>query len=204
MAIFEITPNDVERLNDADLRTLVGYLSEQEVISQGHSPSVVTYGGHQNAQDGGIDVRVHAADGILAGYIPRAQVGFQVKAEDMPRVDILKEMRPKGALRPSIVELGEAGGAYIILSSKGTVSDTALSARRNAMAEAIADAPSAAGLHLDFYDRRRMASWVNQHPGLVPWVREKVGRPLTGRRPFADWSSSPEETRCRNGPALLA
>lgn len=194
MPIFEITPNDVESLNDADLRILVGYLSEGEIAKQGHSTSAVTYGGHQNATDGGIDVRVHISVGTVGGYVPRQQTGFQVKAEDMPRADILREMRPKGALRASIVALGEAGGAYIIVSSKGTASDTALSARRNAMAEAIADRPGAMALHLDFYDRRRLASWINQHPGLVPWVRERIGNPIAGWRPFTDWSSSPDET----------
>jgi hypothetical protein len=55
-------------------------------------------------------------------------------------------------------------------------------------------------LTLDFYDRRRVASWVNQHAGLVPWVREKLGLPLSGWRPYEDWSSSPAPL---NAPYLL-
>lgn len=189
--IFEVTPDQIELLSDADLRTLVGYLAEQEAIRAGYSPVCVTYGGHQNAKDGGIDVRVDTGGKPITGYIPRPLTGFQAKAEDMPKSEVLKEMRPKGILRPAIKAIGEAGGAYVIVNSKGSTSDTALSARKNGMAEAMADAPDAAGIDLDFYDRQRMASWVNQHPGLIPWVRSRVGQALSGWRPFEDWSSSP-------------
>jgi hypothetical protein len=194
MSIFEITTSDIERLSDSDLRTLVGYLAEQELASHGLSAAAVTYGGHQNAKDGGVDVRVELSSAQIGGYIPRPNTAFQVKAEDMPAREIAKEMSPKGVLRPSIAQLGRANGSYIIVSSKGAASDTALNARRNAMAQAIATVPEAANLHLDFYDRRRMASWVNQHPGIVPWVRSRVGNPLTGWAPYADWSSSPGPT----------
>lgn len=189
--IFEVTPEHIESLSDTDLRILVGYLAEQESVLIGQSASGVTYGGHQNAPDGGIDVRVDHGEVKISGYIPRAKVGFQVKAEDMPEGKIKNEMCPEGKLRQSIIELGEDGGAYIIVSSKGTVSDTFLSKRKNAMANAISSAPTASGLHLDFYDRRRLATWVNQHSGLVPWVRSRVGLPLSGWRPYEDWSSSP-------------
>lgn len=189
--IFEVTPEHIEALSGSDLRTLVGYLAEQEAIRAGQSASGVTYGGHPNSTDGGIDVRVDLGNAAITGYIPRAQTGFQVKAEDIPEGKIKNEMRPDDKVRPSVVELGEAGGAYIIVSSKGTVSDKFLRKRRNAMAKAIADVPTVSGLRLDFYDRRRLATWVNQHPGLIPWIRSRVGIPLSGWRPYEDWSSSP-------------
>ncbi len=192
--IFEVTPEHIEALTDTDLRALVGLLAEQEVTKAGYSTVGVTYGGDQNAGDGGIDVRVDLKDGEISGYIPRAATGFQVKAENMTNQKTQSEMKPKGTLRPSIVELGRAGGAYIIISSKGSVSDTSLKTRRNAMSAAIAGEPDASDLHLDFYDRQRMATWVNQHPGLIPWVRMRVGQLLSGWRPFEDWSSSPGST----------
>ena len=146
--IFEVTPEHIEALSDSDLRTLVGYLAEQETVRAGHSPSNVTYGGHQNAKDGGIDVRVDLKNLAIAGYIPRTQSGFQVKAEDMSASAIQQEMCPGGKLRPAIIELGEVDGAYVIVSSKGSVSDSSLSRRRNAMASAISTVPRAAGLHV--------------------------------------------------------
>lgn len=71
------------------------------------------------------------------------------------------------------------------------MSDSALAARRAAMRAALADCSDAAALHVDFYDRRRLASWVNAYPGTIVWVRERTGEPLAGWPPFADWSSSP-------------
>ena len=55
--LFEVTPEQIATLSDTDLRTLVGHLAEQEARRAGLSASGVTYGGHQNAKDGGIDVR---------------------------------------------------------------------------------------------------------------------------------------------------
>lgn len=190
--ILEITSDQIAQLNDTDLRTLVGYLCELEVRAHGHCPSAVTWGGHQNAGDGGIDVRVALPAGAaISGYVPKAATGFQVKAQDMPRGEICKEMATDDVVRPSITELANIGGAYIIVSSKGSISDKPLKDRKAAMAEVVEALPSAPSLTLDFYDRRRIASWVNQHAGLVPWVREKLGLPLSGWRPFEDWSSSP-------------
>ena len=192
--MFEITSNQIGKLNDADARTLVGYLAEQEAIRHGADASSITFGGDQRAEDGGIDVRASLPDSITSeGYLPRRQTGFQVKAEKFAAADIKREMRPSDTLRSSIRDLGKVGGSYIIVSSKDNCSDTMLSSRRNAMAASISDAPEADGLHLDFYDQNRLARWVNQHPGLVPWVRERIGEPLSGWRPFDDWSSTPEE-----------
>src|SRR5690606_37561262 len=120
--IFEVTDDQIERLNDTDLRTLVGHLCEEEVRKQGHSPAAVTRGGNQTAKDGGIDVRVALASGSqIAGYVPTAATGFQVKAQDMPRQEVLDEMAPKGVLRESIVELASRQGAYVIVSSRGSL-----------------------------------------------------------------------------------
>src|SRR5437773_9669123 len=69
--IFEVTPEHIEALSDSDLRTLVGYLAEQETVRAGHSPSSVTYGGHQNVKDGGVDVRVDLK-AVLSPGISRA------------------------------------------------------------------------------------------------------------------------------------
>lgn len=62
-----------------------------------------------------------------------------MKKPDMPRGEILEEMKPKpkGELRQVIVELAKASGAYIIVSAAGSTADSALKSRRDAMAEAV-------------------------------------------------------------------
>lgn len=125
--MFEITSEDIALLNDEDLRAVVARLCETEVRLGGLSSSYVTWGGDQNAPDGGIDVRVALPPGsVIDNFLPRAATGFQVKKQDMPRAEILDEMRPKGVIRPSIRRLADQSGAYIIVSSEGSTSDSAL------------------------------------------------------------------------------
>ena len=106
--ILDITGKDVEKLNDTDLRTLIGLLCEAEATQMGLQTAGVTWGGDQTASDGGIDVRVKLpVEPPSETYIPRTHTGFQVKSSDLARAAIIKEMKPKGKLRSSIKELVE-------------------------------------------------------------------------------------------------
>lgn len=191
--MFEITSDDIALLNDEDLRTLIGRLCESEVKTRGLSAASVTWGGNQNAADGGLDVRVALQLGdIIDGFVPRPNTGFQVKKPDMNPAAILEEMRPHGTLRPVIRGLADRSGAYIIVCSAGSTSNTALQRRRDAMRQAIQDLPNAGGLALDFYDRGRIATWVRDHAGLVVWVKNKIGRSMPAWRPYGPWAYAPD------------
>jgi hypothetical protein len=131
--MFEIASGDIALLHDEDLRPLVGLLCESELRRRGLSASYVTWGGHQNAADSGLDVRVAlSANSEIEGFVPRPSTGFQVKEQDMLPTKILEEMCPSGIIRPVIQELSDLSGAYVIVSSKGSTADTALRARRKA------------------------------------------------------------------------
>ena len=191
--MFEITPDEIAQLSDEDLRTLVGRLCESELRKRGLSASAVTWGGHQNSPDGGLDVRVTLPpDASIDGFVPRKATGFQAKKESMPRQKILDEMCPSGGIRPVIRQLAEQAGAYIIVSSGDSVSETSLHSRRKAMAEAIQDLPSSDAIVLDFYDRTRLATWVRDHPGLILWIRDRIHKQIPGWRPYEAWARSPD------------
>src|SRR5450755_1536939 len=191
--MFEITGKDIAALNDTDLRSLIGLLCEADLHRGNLSASAVTWGGHQTAKDGGLDVRVALPAGsTIDGFIKRPATGFQVKTPNMQRAKIIAEMKPGGLVRPVIAELARESGAYIIVSSKSATADLALSNRRAAMAEAVRGIPDAEKLTLDFYDSNRVASWVREHAGLVPWVREKIGRAMPGWRGYGAWSLVPD------------
>ena len=193
--MFEITANDIAALNDADLRALVALLCEAELRTRSLPTSAVTWGGSQTAADGGLDVRVALPTGAaIDGFVPRANTGFQVKKSAMPRNAILAEMKPSGTVRPAIRELADTAGAYIIVSADGATAETALRNRRDAMAEAVRDLPNGSALTLDFYDRTRVATWVRGHPGMVLWIRERIGRAIRGWRGYGPWAYAPEGT----------
>jgi hypothetical protein len=190
--MLEITADDIALLNDEDLRSLVGRLCESEMRRRGISPSCVTWGGNQNAKDGGIDVRVTLPSRVEPeGFIPRTKTGFQVKAEDTPAAKIRSEMRPNGTLRQAIQKLADQSGAYIMVSSRGSTSDIPLQSRRDAMKESISDLPNADALHLDFYDRKRLETWLRDHAGTTLWVRERIGKPIQGWSGYGPWSYDP-------------
>jgi hypothetical protein len=192
--MFEITAEDIACLGDEALRALIGRLCETELRKRGFSPAFATWGGNQNAPDGGIDVRVALPAGsAIDGFVPRATTGFQVKAQDMARAEILNEMRPKGVLRPSIQSLADQSGAYVIVSSQGSTSDTALTDRRVAMRDAVKDAPDEDRLALEFYDRNRVATWVRSNEFLIPWVRMLVRMPIPGWQSYGPWASPVDE-----------
>lgn len=129
---------------------------------------------------------------FIEGFIPRPSTGIQVKKPDMPRTAIIAEMQPTGSIRPVIQELADEAGAYIIVSSSGSTADRALRQRQAALREALVGLVNADQLHTDFYDRTRLATWVRCHPGLVLWVKEKVGRALVGWHPYGPWSGGTE------------
>lgn len=189
LEMLEITGDHIAKLSDEDLRTLVVRLCEAELRRFNLPLSAVTAGGHQNAADGGLDVRVELPnDSPNLDFIPKNATGFQVKQQDMPAASIDAEMQPKGKLRPSICELGSKHGAYVIVSGQGSVADFALNNRKTAMQTAIRDLPQGSTLALDFYDRDRIARWVRVYPGVVLWLREHIGEPLAGWRPYGNWA----------------
>jgi hypothetical protein len=109
--MFDVEPDDIQKLNDTDLRELIGRLCEAELASLGLSPAAVTWGGSQTAKDGGLDVRVNLPSDIeITGFIPRIATGYQVKKPDMAWAAITSEMRPAGNIRPVISELTGLSG----------------------------------------------------------------------------------------------
>jgi hypothetical protein len=188
--LLEITGDDISQLDDADLRTLIGLLCEADYRQAGLPIKGITWGGHQDAADGGLDVVVR--DDVpppKQSFVLRSVTGFQVKKPDMPRSKIPGEMRPKDALRQSIKDIIRDRGAYVIVSSGANATGTALQDRIDAMKEAVADEADSDGLAIDYLDRGRIATWVRSHPSLVLWVRNKIGRQLNGWYPYANWAN---------------
>src|SRR5258705_391155 len=104
--LLEVTGDHIRKLADTDLRVLVVRLCEAELRRCDLPVSAINAGGHQDAPDGGIDVRVRLASisSTCLDFIPRPNTGFQAKASSMPPAEITAEMRPKGVLRSSIRE----------------------------------------------------------------------------------------------------
>ncbi len=188
--LLEITGDDVAALSDVDLRDLIGLLCEADYQSAGRSRAGVTWGGHQDAADGGLDVVVRGEDDPpYDSFVPRAHTGFQVKKGKMESATIKKEMCPRGVLRPSIKELIQSSGAYIIVSSAESTTNSSLKKRIEAMKAAVANEVGGSSLEVDFFDRGRVATWLRSHPSLILKVRQQIGAPLSGWQPYGNWAN---------------
>lgn len=193
MTIFDIPSARLIDLSDADLRELVALLCEAERERQGGHKTEVKWGGAQTAADGGLDVAVSSLGAFRPSpVLPRLETGIQVKKGKMEPAEIIKEMTPKGVLRSSISELSSAKGAYLIVSAAENCSKVMLDRRRSAMRDAVAEAPNAANLLVDFIDSSALARWVSSIPSVHLWLREKLGLPLLRSwKPYGAWSSTP-------------
>ena len=98
--LLDVTGADIGLLSDGDLRVLTGKLCEADYLQGGLPTRGITWGGHQDAADGGVDVRVSQVSEPQPGisspphnsHIPRAETVFQCKKMDMARSAILAEM----------------------------------------------------------------------------------------------------------------
>jgi len=187
--IFVITKLEIQSLDDGQARELIARLCRATVSKLGIEETLVTWSGNQRAGDGGVDVRVSSNDDRLdETAIKKSHCVFQVKAEVFEPGKIASEMAPKNAIRPAIVELAELKGTYIIASTKDDVSDIWLKRRIAAMNACLDEHGLAGKVAVDFYDSRRIADWVEQHPVVVTWVRDALGKKQRGWKPYGPWA----------------
>lgn len=187
--LFHVDTADIKALNDEQARALIARLCRAEIRKHGGSESAVTWGGDQRAKDGGVDVRVEINPPLdISGYLPNDNTAFQVKAEVFPPSKIPGEMAPKGVLRQAIRDLATIKGSYVIAATRDDTSESALDLRLNAMRDCLSANGLCSSPHIAFYDARKIADWVEQHPAIVAWVKHQLGKPLVGWRPYSGWA----------------
>jgi hypothetical protein len=191
VSLFEVTPNDIRQLGDDELADLLGRLVEAEALDNGIPLSAVTYGGHGNAADDGVDARISwSGSPDHTDFFARRTTVFQSKAETMSAKPLKDEMAPGSKPRPLFQELAEEDGAYVMFCGKDNCNDQMLRDRKSAMLSVVSPVSQADRLGLDFYDASRIARWVNTHTGVAVWLRDNLGRQLQGWRPYEPWSRS--------------
>lgn len=83
-----MTPDEVQLLNDEQLRDLLRLLLEAEARQQGIPLSSIFVGSDQNAADGGVDGRIEwIGDPEPAGWIPRRKIFFNPRPKKCPRLN---------------------------------------------------------------------------------------------------------------------
>ncbi len=206
--MFEITKDQLCQLSDVHLRELVARLCEAELRAAGAPVSAVKWAGAHTAPDGGLDVECRVDEQDFRGdFVPRPRTGYQVKKSKMPPAKIAREMSPKGRLRPMFADLAASNGCYVIVSLGDDPAGDAATRRQKAIREQIAKVPNPGNLQTGFYGRAELANWLRQHPGVQLWVRDILGMPLDGWKPFGRWTNVPpsdnDELICRAGVSIV-
>lgn len=193
MAIFDIGKDELLRLSDTQLEELIARLAEAEVAAHGHSPAWVSWSGSINAPDGGVDIHVQVpVDKLSTGFLERPDTILQAKKHSMPMAAITKEMVTDRRLSPIISAQAVKKGCYIIVSLDDDCSPLMKRDRLKAMRDAVKDDPNSKSIHLDFYDRSKLAQWLRQHPSVMLWVKRKLGQGYSGWQPYGAWSNPPQ------------
>ena len=188
--MLDITKQDIESLNDEDLRNLIGRLCEVELYTLGNTTHAVSYGGNQDEKDDGIDVEVNASKIIDDEcFILRNNTIFQAKKPPMPPSKIQKEMKNKdGSIRECLLNLDKSGGAYIIVSSGDDLAPPTYSSRIKAMNEVLEEF-KIKNVKVDFYDCNKIATWVRNYPSLICWVNDLNKKGTNGWTSYCNWSN---------------
>jgi len=193
MAIFDIEKDDLLRLSDVLLEELIARLAEAEVAAQGHSPANVSWSGSIKARDEGIDIHVQVDTPELnTGFLCRPDTILQSKKDSMPKSAITAEMMKNGELTSTISNQAKIRGGYVIVSLADDCSPPMKKDRLDEMRAVVANDPNANNIHLDFFDRSKLAQWLRQHPSVLLWVKGKLGQGYSGWQPYGAWSNPPK------------
>ncbi len=195
--MFKLEKDQLLQLDDTQLRELVARLCEAELLSKSQPSRNVRWGGAQTAPDEGIDVECLVEDdNFIGNFVPRSHTIFQVKVSKMSPYAIKKEMSPTGQLRPIFSKLAKNNGCYIIVSLKDDLTASKQETREEVMREAAArnkvtNAEDSNNLYMKFYGLNDLTRWLDDHPSVQLWVREKLGLTITGWRDHDRWSMTP-------------
>lgn len=202
--LFEIDHDDVKRLNAVQLTELLRRLLYLEARARGIPASCVSVSLRINVADGGEDARIEwrgKPEPKDTVWIPSRLTLFQCKATDMAPMDckeeVLRKQPKKGKasteqpkLKPTVEEVLDAGGSYVIFVNRGYNRGLRRS-RVKRVREALRECGKsyAASADMRVYDAcDSICPWVNSHVSAIVHVRRLVGRAMpAGLQTWQGW-----------------
>lgn len=182
--IFEVTPEQIEKLNSEDLVQLLRKLLHTEAQYSGIKLRGVSVPPQITVADGGEDGRIVWDGGCDdTDYVPSRLCIFQSKASNLGEASWKKEMWKKSTQRPgkkrelsyAIQTAIDQGGSYIGFTSAVIIGGTKYKDRIKGIKTGIEEAGGDPGkLHtIAIYDANKITEWVNKYPAIAVWLNEK-------------------------------
>lgn len=197
--MFEVTPEDIERLKDRQLVDMLKRLLLIEArlhsipASEVHVPLNIT------VADGGEDGRI-CVNGVVKNddFLMQGQTLFQVKATNMTPADCKKELCKKGKreLKRQVAQILNAGGNYILFYGRMLVQQ-GIQDRIWQFKLAVEECGYTFNMDkFRIYDANIIHSWVNKHLSVIVACYEYLGKPIpNAARTYDDWSKEGDFNR---------
>ena len=184
---FQISGEDVERFNQQLFPELLRRLLHAEALAHGLPTDGIHVAGNVTAPDGGEDGRIKWQGGPdRTPNLPCRLTQFQLKAGPIKSVQAGKDVSQSGRVKPMVLAVLANGGHYRMLCAH-RYTQRAIESREQRIRKAVLDAgTSVEDGQITFWDADQIAAWVNQHPAVALWVREKTQPGTVG--PFHSWT----------------
>ena len=190
----------VEALTERTLPALLRRVLSAEAQENGIPASAIHVASRIYTPDGGEDGRIDwTGDPDRTSFLPSRLCQFQLKAGKItPAAAGRDVLTATGEVQPMVRSVLETGGHYVMLSAHRYV-QRGIEARKNRIRDVIRSA--GVTIHenqVDFRDADQIAAWVNHHPAVATWVRERTQPGLVG--PFHSWSHWAGRTEHEDSP----
>ena len=185
---FEVSGDHIAVLGKAELPELLRRLLQVEVrehdlqLADIHVPSNI------DAQDGGEDGRITWERGPdRTASLPSRRCHFQLKAGAITPARAGREVLAEDGAVKDMVRAGlEAGGHYVLLCAHSYTQKAIEDREARIRAALLGAGLNTAGDQIHFRDADTIAMWVNRHPSVATWVKERTAPGSVG--PFQSWS----------------
>lgn len=185
---FEVSETDIGLLNERTLPALLRRLLHAEASMHSLPLDGIHISSEIHSPDGGEDGRIIWRGGAArTPFLPSRRNQFQLKAGKIfPKQAALEVVSRSGAIKPAVRSFLEHGGHYIMICTK-SYTQKQIDDRGSSIHEAI----QAAGVNINddqvnFREATQLAMWVNNHPAVAIWLKERVHPDNIG--PFRSWS----------------
>lgn len=195
MAIFEVSDDEIARLDDRKLTDLLRRLLNLEAEKHGIRKSGVNVALNITTPDDGIDGSIKWNDGPeRTDYIVSRNVGYQCKATKMTSTKAGQEVESRRKQPPIIKSMVDQilseGGSYILftttyLNDQQRINEAIESIRAKFRQH---NKPYADSANIEIYDRSKIKTWVNEYLPSIVAVKELVGSPIDdGLQTLVTW-----------------
>ncbi|NOR46801.1 MAG: hypothetical protein GQ533_01965 [Methanosarcinaceae archaeon] len=193
--ILEVTPDDINELDEIQLTDLLLRLLRMEAQKYGIPTSSISGSLEIKASDGGEDAHIKWRDGPeKTNWILNRDTLFQCKAENIGPTDCKKEILVHGVLKPRVKDVLDNGGSYALFFTQ-KCNQNMKNARENKIRESIQSTGASyyETVDIQIYDANKISIWVNEYVSLIVQVCSWLGRHLPNSMDtWDDWKKYPE------------